>query len=81
MLLFTTTVFGKVVFSVFDWSLQREELTREPTLLKKLCSAVREGVNVDNCCELFTAVHFLCEDDGEDDFPSERGGQRQEEVI
>ncbi|XP_062280702.1 BTB/POZ domain-containing protein 8 isoform X2 [Scomber scombrus] len=60
---------------------RREELTREPTLLKKLCSAVKEGVTVDNCCELFTAVHFLCGDDGEDDFPSEQGGQRQEEPF
>ena len=43
--------------------LQREEFTQDPTLLKKLCSAVREGVSVDNCCDLFTAVNRLCGDD------------------
>uniref|UniRef100_A0A3Q4HB54 BTB domain containing 8 n=1 Tax=Neolamprologus brichardi TaxID=32507 RepID=A0A3Q4HB54_NEOBR len=47
----------------------REEFTREPTLLRKLCSAIREGVTVDNCCDLFTAVHSLCGDDFEEDFP------------
>ncbi|XP_042272147.1 AP2-interacting clathrin-endocytosis protein isoform X1 [Thunnus maccoyii] len=60
---------------------RREEFTREPTLLKKLCSAVREGVTVDNCCELFAAVHYLCGDDVEDDFPLEQGGQKQEEPF
>uniref|UniRef100_A0A087YFT6 BTB domain containing 8 n=1 Tax=Poecilia formosa TaxID=48698 RepID=A0A087YFT6_POEFO len=40
---------------------RREEFTREPTLLKKLCLAVREGVAVDNCCDLFTTVNSLCE--------------------
>ncbi|XP_047230317.1 AP2-interacting clathrin-endocytosis protein isoform X1 [Girardinichthys multiradiatus] len=47
---------------------KREEFTREPTLLKKLCLAVREGVTVDNCCDLFTAVHSLCEDNFDGDF-------------
>lgn len=58
--------------------LQREEFTREPTLLKKLCLAVREGVAVDNCCDLFTAVHSLCEDNFDGDFHLEH--QKQEEV-
>lgn len=61
-------------------ALQREEFTREPTLLKKLCSAIREGVTVDNCCDLFTAVHSLCEDDFEEDFCMERRLQQLEEV-
>ncbi|XP_012737968.2 AP2-interacting clathrin-endocytosis protein isoform X2 [Fundulus heteroclitus] len=47
---------------------RREEFTREPTLLKKLCLTVREGVTVDNCCDLFTAVHSLCEDNFDGDF-------------
>ncbi|XP_054459037.1 BTB/POZ domain-containing protein 8 isoform X2 [Anoplopoma fimbria] len=55
---------------------RREEFTREPTLLKKLCSAIKEGVTVDNCCELFTAVHCLCGDDME-----EERGQKQEEPF
>lgn len=58
--------------------LQREEFTREPALMKKLCSAIREGVTVDNCCDLFTAVHGLCGDDLEEDVQLEQ--QRQEEV-
>lgn len=65
-----------LVFLVAD--LQREEFTREPALLKKLCSAVREGVTVDNCCDLFTAIHCLCGDDLEEDFQPEQ--QRQEVV-
>ncbi|XP_013880553.1 uncharacterized protein KIAA1107 [Austrofundulus limnaeus] len=55
---------------------RREEFTREPAVLKKLCSAVSEGVTVDNCCDLFTAVHSLCGDDLEEDFHPEQ--QRQE---
>uniref|UniRef100_A0A3Q2ZN21 BTB domain containing 8 n=1 Tax=Kryptolebias marmoratus TaxID=37003 RepID=A0A3Q2ZN21_KRYMA len=58
---------------------RREEFTREPALLKKLCSAIREGVTVDNCCDLFTAVHGLCGDDLEEDFQLEQ--QRQEEPF
>lgn len=60
--------------------LQREEFTREPTLLKKLCSAIREGVTVDNCCDLFAAVYLLCGDDMEDDPLLELERQKQEEV-
>ncbi|XP_004552946.2 BTB/POZ domain-containing protein 8 isoform X1 [Maylandia zebra] len=59
----------------------REEFTREPTLLRKLCSAIREGVTVDNCCDLFTAVHSLCEDDFEEDFCMERRLQQLEEPF
>ncbi|XP_040896155.1 AP2-interacting clathrin-endocytosis protein isoform X1 [Toxotes jaculatrix] len=58
---------------------RREEFTREPTLLKKLCSAIREGVTVDNCCDLFAAVNCLCGDDMEDDSLLEHRGQEQEE--
>ncbi|XP_041861429.1 AP2-interacting clathrin-endocytosis protein isoform X2 [Melanotaenia boesemani] len=47
---------------------RREEFTREPTLLKKMCSAIREGVTVENCCGLFTAVHSLCGDESDQDF-------------
>lgn len=46
---------------------KREEFTREPTLLKKLCSAIREGVTVDNCCDLYSAVYLLCGEDMEED--------------
>lgn len=53
-------------------SFQREEFTREPTLLKKLCSAIREGATVDNCCDLFTAVQHLCGDDMDEDLLQER---------
>ncbi|XP_069560067.1 BTB/POZ domain-containing protein 8 [Brachyistius frenatus] len=60
---------------------RREEFTREPTLLKKLCSAIREGVTVDNCCDLFTAVHRLCGDDIEEGFHLEQGGPKQEEPF
>ncbi|XP_035509126.1 AP2-interacting clathrin-endocytosis protein isoform X1 [Morone saxatilis] len=60
---------------------RREEFTREPTLLKKLCSAIREGVTVDNCCDLFTAVYDLCGDDIEEDTFPEQGGQTQEEPF
>nr|XP_033477377.1 AP2-interacting clathrin-endocytosis protein isoform X1 [Epinephelus lanceolatus]XP_033477378.1 AP2-interacting clathrin-endocytosis protein isoform X1 [Epinephelus lanceolatus] len=60
---------------------RREEFTREPTLLKKLCSAIREGVTVDNCCDLFAAVYCLCGEDPEEDSLLERGGQKQEEPF
>ncbi|XP_039984774.1 AP2-interacting clathrin-endocytosis protein [Xiphias gladius] len=59
---------------------RREEFTREPTLLKKLCSAIREGVTVDNCCDLFAAVNYLCGDDMED-FLLEQRAQKQEEPF
>ncbi|XP_053735634.1 BTB/POZ domain-containing protein 8 isoform X1 [Synchiropus splendidus] len=57
---------------------RREEFTREPTLLKKLCSAVKERVSVDNCCDLFAAVYILCGDNGEVEFHLE---QKQEEPF
>ncbi|KAJ7986415.1 hypothetical protein DPEC_G00339660 [Dallia pectoralis] len=38
---------------------RREESTREPALLKKLCSAIRDRVAVDNCCDLFVTVGHL----------------------
>ncbi|KAI4828389.1 hypothetical protein KUCAC02_022485, partial [Chaenocephalus aceratus] len=60
---------------------RREEVTREPTLLKKLCSAIREGASVDNCCDLFAAVYLLCGDDGEEDSPLQQGGRKQEEPF
>ncbi|XP_059196792.1 BTB/POZ domain-containing protein 8 [Centropristis striata] len=60
---------------------RREEFTREPTLLKKLCSAIREGVTVDNCCDLFAAVYFLCGDDLEEDSLLAQAGQKQEEPF
>ncbi|XP_032381029.1 AP2-interacting clathrin-endocytosis protein isoform X1 [Etheostoma spectabile] len=60
---------------------RREEFTREPTLLKKLCSAIREGVTVDNCCDLFAAVYSLCGDDMEEDSLLEHGEQKQEKPF
>ncbi|XP_042339669.1 AP2-interacting clathrin-endocytosis protein isoform X2 [Plectropomus leopardus] len=60
---------------------RREEFTREPALLKKLCSAIREGVTVDNCCNLYAAVYDLCGDDAEEDWLLEKGGQKQEEPF
>lgn len=42
-----------------NWLYQREEFTHDPTLLRKVCVAVREGVTVENCCELFSAVDQL----------------------
>ncbi|TDH08292.1 hypothetical protein EPR50_G00096210 [Perca flavescens] len=60
---------------------RREQFTREPTLLKKLCSAIREGVTVDNCCDLFAAVYNLCGDDMEEDSLLEKGEQRQEKPF
>ncbi|XP_073332707.1 BTB/POZ domain-containing protein 8 isoform X1 [Pagrus major] len=60
---------------------RREEFTREPALLKKLCSAIREGVTVDNCCDLFAAVYLLCGDDMEDESLLELERQKQEEPF
>nr|XP_019936907.1 PREDICTED: uncharacterized protein KIAA1107-like isoform X3 [Paralichthys olivaceus] len=60
---------------------RREEFTRDPALLKKLCSAIREGVTVDNCCELFTAVNCLCGDDMEDDTLLKQREQKLEESL
>ncbi|XP_028817323.1 AP2-interacting clathrin-endocytosis protein isoform X2 [Denticeps clupeoides] len=44
---------------------RREAITQDPTLLKKLCAAIRDGVTVENCCELFNAVHQLSGDSEE----------------
>ncbi|XP_051996467.1 BTB/POZ domain-containing protein 8-like isoform X2 [Xyrauchen texanus] len=41
---------------------KREEFTRDPTLLRKVCGAVRKGVTVENCCDLFTAMDQLSGD-------------------
>ncbi|KAM9385526.1 BTB/POZ domain-containing protein 8 [Pholidichthys leucotaenia] len=60
---------------------RREEFTREPTLLKKLCSAIRQGVTVENCCHLFTAVDSLCGDDFEEDFCMGQQGRKPEEPL
>ncbi|XP_034438616.1 AP2-interacting clathrin-endocytosis protein isoform X2 [Hippoglossus hippoglossus] len=60
---------------------RREEFTRDPALLKKLCSAIREGVTVDNCCELFTAVNCLCGDDMEEDSLLKQREQKLEESL
>ncbi|XP_072295258.1 BTB/POZ domain-containing protein 8 [Eucyclogobius newberryi] len=54
---------------------RREELTTEPMLLRKLCSAIKAGVTVENSCELFTAVHWLCGDE------LEESGQSQQEPF
>lgn len=59
---------------------RREEFTREPTLLKKLCSAIRDGVTVENCCALYSAVYLLCGEDVDEDSFLESGGHNQEEV-
>lgn len=60
--------------------MQREEFTSEPTLLRKLCSAIREGVTVDNSCDLFTAVNHLYGEDIDEESPLEEGGEKLEEV-
>ncbi|KAI5628342.1 hypothetical protein C0J50_2832 [Silurus asotus] len=38
---------------------RREEFTHDPALLRKVCVAVLEGLTVENCCELFSAVDHL----------------------
>ncbi|KAI5109286.1 hypothetical protein C0J45_0683, partial [Silurus meridionalis] len=38
---------------------RREEFTHDPALLRKVCVAVLEGLTVENCCELFSAVDQL----------------------
>lgn len=57
---------------------QREEFTRDPTLLRKLCVAVREGVTVENCCDLFTAVNRLCGDPSDVDIITEDQANQEE---
>ena len=61
--------------------MQREEFTREPALLKKLCGAVRDRVTVENGCELFSAVDHLCGDDAEDGFVQDEGPRKEEEEV
>ncbi|KAK2907462.1 BTB/POZ domain-containing protein 8 isoform X1 [Channa argus] len=60
---------------------RREEFTREPTVMKKLCLAVRESVTVDNCCDHFAAVNSLCRDHMEDSAFLEQGAQKQEQPF
>lgn len=64
----------------FHCYIQREEFTSEPALLKKLCSAIREGVTVDNSCDLFTAVNHLYGEDIEEDPLLEEHGEKLVEV-
>ncbi|XP_036426340.1 AP2-interacting clathrin-endocytosis protein isoform X2 [Colossoma macropomum] len=59
---------------------RREEFTRDPTLLRKVCVAVREGVTVENCCELFSAVDQLSGHSDADILTAESANQEQEEV-
>ncbi|KAJ0032099.1 hypothetical protein NQD34_002180 [Periophthalmus magnuspinnatus] len=59
---------------------RREEFTTEPMLLRKLCSAIKEGVTVENSCELYTAVHWLC-GDGLKESGLLQTGQRQQEPF
>ncbi|KAL7891137.1 hypothetical protein AOLI_G00006130 [Acnodon oligacanthus] len=59
---------------------RREEFTRDPTLLRKVCVAVREGVTVENCCELFSAVDQLSGRSETDILTAESANQEQEEV-
>ena len=54
-------------------------MTREPALLKKLCAAVREGVNVENCCSLFSAVDALQEEEQGPPTEEEQGPPTEEE--
>ncbi|KAA0713144.1 hypothetical protein E1301_Tti013592 [Triplophysa tibetana] len=58
---------------------RREEFTRDPTLLRKVCVAVREGITVENCCDLFTAVDQLCGDPAEVDIIADDKATREEE--
>uniref|UniRef100_A0A8C1Y241 Si:ch73-389b16.2 n=1 Tax=Cyprinus carpio TaxID=7962 RepID=A0A8C1Y241_CYPCA len=57
---------------------RREEFTRDPTLLRKVCIAVREGVTVENCCDLFTAVNRLSGDPNELDVITEDQANQEE---
>lgn len=49
-------------------------------MLRKLCSAIREGVTVDNSCNLFTAVNHLYGADIDEESPLEEPGEKLEEV-
>ncbi|KAI4889966.1 hypothetical protein NFI96_005607 [Prochilodus magdalenae] len=57
---------------------RREEFTRDPTLLRKVCVAVREGITVENCCELFTAVDQLSGHSDPELLTAESANQEQE---
>ncbi|XP_037390809.1 AP2-interacting clathrin-endocytosis protein isoform X1 [Pygocentrus nattereri] len=59
---------------------RREEFTRDPALLRKVCVAVREGVTVENCCELFSAVDQLSGHSDSDMLTAESASHEQEEV-
>ncbi|XP_053354796.1 BTB/POZ domain-containing protein 8 isoform X2 [Clarias gariepinus] len=59
---------------------RREEFTRDPTLLRKVCVAVREGVTVENCCELFSAVDQLSGQSDADILTAESSYQGQENM-
>lgn len=59
---------------------QREEFTHDPTLLKKVCVAVREGVTVENCCELFGAVDQLSGQSDSEMLTTEAAYQGQENM-
>ncbi|XP_058493540.1 BTB/POZ domain-containing protein 8 [Solea solea] len=60
---------------------RREEFTQEPTVLRKLCSAIRERVTVENCCSLFNAVNALCGDGTEEETLLKQRWQRPEEPF
>ncbi|KAK3575280.1 hypothetical protein QTP86_023400 [Hemibagrus guttatus] len=59
---------------------RREEFTHDPTLLKKVCVAVWEGVTVENCCELFSAVDQLSGHSDTDILTAKSANQMQENM-
>ncbi|KAG7271354.1 hypothetical protein CRUP_006846, partial [Coryphaenoides rupestris] len=65
----------------FHSLLRREEGTREPALLRKLCAAVREEVSVENCCSLFSAVDAMLPGGGlgEENGPHREKEEKEEE--
>ncbi|XP_051568944.1 BTB/POZ domain-containing protein 8-like isoform X2 [Myxocyprinus asiaticus] len=55
---------------------KREEFTHDPTLLRKVCGAVRKGITVENCCELFTTMDQLSGDPTDvDNLSNEKANQ------
>ncbi|XP_028300190.1 AP2-interacting clathrin-endocytosis protein isoform X2 [Gouania willdenowi] len=65
---FTVQHLPKVIHTqAFHDLCRREEFSREPVLVKKLCGAIRERVTVENCCDLFTALDPLCGGRGGED--------------
>ncbi|KAB5584231.1 hypothetical protein PHYPO_G00105010 [Pangasianodon hypophthalmus] len=71
----------RVIHTTAFHSLRRsEEFTRDPTLLRKVCVAVREGVTVENCCELFSAVDQLSGQSDADILTAESAYQGQENM-